>query len=71
MAYCRTGGPRAWALFTAGQVALRHTAFDVDAVCARIVAESTYPNRLAWAEEYVRSRHSDLDALRAFTPRTR
>ena len=69
MPYGRAGG--AWALLRDGQVALRHTAVDVEAVCRRIVVESGYPDRAAWADEYVRSRHSDLDALRAFTPRTR
>ena len=69
MPYGRVGG--AWALLRDGQVSLRHTEIDADAVCARIVAESGYPDRAAWAEEYVRSRNSDLDALRAFTPRTR
>jgi predicted phosphodiesterase len=69
MPYGRAGG--AWALLSDGQVALRHTAIDVDAMCARIVAESAYPDRAAWADEYIRSRNSDLDALRAFTPRTR
>ena len=68
MPYGRSGG--AWALLRDGQVSLRHTRIDVDAVCARIGAESGYPDRAAWAEEYVRSRNSDLDALRAFTPRT-
>ncbi len=67
MPYGRVGG--AWALLRDGQVALRHTEIDADAVCARIVAESGYPDRAAWADEYVRSRNSDLDALRAFTPR--
>jgi predicted phosphodiesterase len=68
MPYGRAGG--AWALLRDGQVSLRHTAIDVDAVCARIAAESGYPERAAWVNEYVRSRNSDLDALRAFTPRT-
>jgi len=67
MPYGRAGG--VWALLDRGQVSLRHTEIDVDAVCARIVAESTYPDRAAWADEYVRSRNSDLDALAAFTPR--
>lgn len=67
MPYGRAGG--AWALLDHGQVSLRHTEIDVDAVCARIVAESDYPDREAWAQEYVRSRNSDLDALAAFTPR--
>jgi predicted phosphodiesterase len=69
MPYGRVGG--AWALLHDSQVSLRHTEIDADAVCARIVAESGYPDRAAWAEEYVRSQNSDLDALRAFTPRTR
>jgi predicted phosphodiesterase len=69
MPYGRPGG--AWALLRDGQVSLRHTEIDADAVCARIVAESDYPDRAAWADAYVRSRHSDLDALRAFTPRSR
>lgn len=67
MPYGRAGG--AWALLDGGQVSLRHTEIDVDAVCARIVAESEYPDREAWADEYIRSRNSDLDALTAFTPR--
>src|ERR687894_324942 len=69
MPYGRAGG--AWALLRDGQVSLRHTDIDADAVCARITAESGYPDRAAWAAEYVRARNSDLDALRAFTPRTR
>ncbi|MEO7270319.1 MAG: metallophosphoesterase family protein [Knoellia sp.] len=67
MPYGRAGG--AWALLDHGQISLRHTEIDLDEVCARIVAESGYPDREAWANEYVRSRNSDLDALAAFTPR--
>ncbi|HEY7719019.1 MAG TPA: metallophosphoesterase family protein [Pedococcus sp.] len=67
MPYGRPGG--AWALLRDGQVALRHTPVDVDAVCARVVAESGYPDRAAWADEYVRSRHSDAVALSVFAPR--
>ena len=67
MPYGRVGG--AWALLRAGQVSLRHTEVDVDAVCARLVAESAYPDAAAWADEYVRGRHSDIDALTAFGPR--
>lgn len=67
MPYGRAGG--AWAMLDHGQVSLRHTEIDLDAACARIVAESTYPDREAWADEYVRSRNSDVDALAAFTPR--
>lgn len=69
MPYGRVGG--AWALLSTGQVSLRHTPIDADLVCERVVSESSYPGRAAWADEYVRSRNSDVDALRAFTPRTR
>src|SRR5512134_2202615 len=61
MPYGRSGG--AWALLRGGQVSLRHTPVDVDAVCRRVVAESAYPDREAWTDEYVRSRHSDAVAL--------
>jgi predicted phosphodiesterase len=67
MPYGRAGG--AWALLAQGQVSLRHTRIDVDAVCAQVVAASTYPDRQAWVDEYVRSANSDADALRAFGPR--
>lgn len=67
MPYGRAGG--AWALLRDGQVSLRHTPIDPRAVCARIVAESTYPGRAAWADEYIWSRNSDADAVRAFAPR--
>jgi hypothetical protein len=67
MPYGRPGG--AWALLRDGQVSLRHTPINVDATCDRIVAESTYPDRRAWADEYVRARHSDAVALTVFAPR--
>jgi putative phosphoesterase len=67
MPYGRTGG--SWALLRDGQVQLRHTEVDVDAAVAEVVRLSVYPDRAAWAEEYLRSRHSDADALRAFGPR--
>ncbi len=67
MPYGRAGG--AWALLSGGGVALRHTAIDVDAAVASVVAHSTYPDRQAWADEYVRAVNSDADALTAFTPR--
>jgi putative phosphoesterase len=67
MPYGRPGG--AWALLRDGQVSLRHTPIDPAAVCARIAAESGYPDRQAWADEYVWSRNSDADAVRAFGPR--
>lgn len=67
MPYGRAGG--SWALLADGQVSLRHTPIDVNAACAEIEARSGYPGRAAWADEYVRSRNSDADAVRAFAPR--
>lgn len=67
MPYGRAGG--AWALLHDGQVQLRSTAVDVEDAIAQIVARSTYPDRQAWAEEYLRSVNSDADAVRAFGPR--
>ena len=52
-----------------GQVSLRHTPVDADAAIAAVIAGSTYPERAAWAEEYLRAANSDADALRAFGPR--
>jgi predicted phosphodiesterase len=51
------------------RVSLRRTGFDPDAACARIAAESRYPDAAAWADYFVRSRASDADALRVFGPR--
>lgn len=67
MPYGRAGG--SWALLSRGQVCLRHTEVDLDAAVGRVVSESGYPDRGAWAEEYIRSANSDVDALRAFGPR--
>ncbi len=67
MPYGRAGG--AWALLREGNVSLRHTTIDVDAAVERIVAESGYPTAREWADAYVRSAHSDADALQAFGPR--
>ena len=66
MPYGRPGA--SWALLGPG-ISLRHTAFDYDAAVRRITVESRYPNAGAWAQEYVRSRNTDLDALAAFGPR--
>lgn len=65
------GGPGAyWALLDDnGSVTLRVTRFDVDAACERIATESSYPDARRWADHYVRSRASDVDALRVFGPR--
>ena len=67
MPYGRAGG--SWALLRDGQVELRHTPVDVEAAVAAVVAGSAYPDRQAWADEYVRSANSDADAVAAFGPR--
>ena len=67
MPYGRPGG--AWALLCDGQVSLRHTPVDVDVAIAAVIAGSTYPDRAAWAAEYLRAANSDADALRVFGPR--
>ncbi|MET8232884.1 metallophosphoesterase family protein [Micromonospora sp. NPDC005298] len=63
------GGTGAWWALLGQGVQLRRTHFDVDAACARVAAESTFPDAAAWADEYLRSRHSDADALAVFGPR--
>jgi diadenosine tetraphosphatase ApaH/serine/threonine PP2A family protein phosphatase len=67
MPFGRAGG--AWALLRNGQVELRHTTVDIDAAVAAVVRDSGYPDRQAWADEYLRAANSDADALRAFGPR--
>jgi predicted phosphodiesterase len=57
-----------WALLGPG-VELRVTEFDLDRACARIMAESGYPDAAEWAEYFVRSAASDVEALAAFGPR--
>ena len=60
-----------WALLRTddGSVSMRVTRFDLDAACARVAAESGYPDARAFADHFVRSRASDADALRVFGPR--
>lgn len=67
MPYGRVGG--SWALLAEGQISLRHTAIDVDQICAEVVERSTYASAQAWVDEYVRGTHSDADAVSAFGPR--
>jgi len=52
-----------------GTVSMRVARFDVDAACARVRAESSYPDAAKWADYFIRSRASDADALRIFGPR--
>ena len=65
MPYGRPGG--SWAMLRDAGVSLRHTSVDVDAAVHAVVAGSTYPDRQAWADEYVRAANSDADAIAAFT----
>jgi putative phosphoesterase len=60
-----------WALLDSadGAVTLRVTPFDLDAACARLAAESAYPNVAEFADYFIRSKASDFDALRVFGPR--
>lgn len=59
-----------WALLGGGdRVTIRRTAFDLDVACARVAAESTYPEAAKFADYFIRSRASDADALRIFGPR--
>jgi predicted phosphodiesterase len=59
-----------WALLGGdARVSLRRTELDLDAVCARIAAESGYPEAASFADTFVRSRFSDADALATFGPR--
>ena len=57
-----------WALLGPG-VELRVTEFDLDKACDRIVAESGYPDAREWADYFVRSIASDMEAIAAFGPR--
>jgi predicted phosphodiesterase len=63
------GGTGAWWALLGPGVQLRRTAYDVDAACARVAAESGFPDAADWADEYLRSRHSDVAALAVFGPR--
>ena len=67
MPYGRPGGH--WALLKNGDASLRRVEIDVDAAIAAVVADSTYPDRAAWADDYLRAQASDADAIRAFGPR--
>ncbi|MFJ8581859.1 metallophosphoesterase family protein [Micromonospora sp. NPDC093277] len=63
------GGAGAWWALLGPGVELRRTRYDVAAACARVSSESAFPDAAAWADEYLRSRNSDADALVAFGPR--
>jgi predicted phosphodiesterase len=58
-----------WALLSGGGVTMRRTRYDLDAACARVAAESSYPGAREFADYFLRSKASDADALRIFGPR--
>ncbi len=57
-----------WALLGPG-VQLRRTVFDADAACARVAAESGFPDAAEWADYFVRGKATDVEVLAAFGPR--
>jgi putative phosphoesterase len=61
-------GP-SWALLTPDGVQLRRAPLDAVKAAARIVAESAFPDRRAWVDEYLLNTYSDTEALEAFRPR--
>jgi len=61
MPYGRAGAH--WALLRDGAVGMRHTPYDADAACAQVTAGSAFPEAADWADEYLRGRISDADAL--------
>lgn len=67
MPYGRAGGN--WALLDDGAVSLHRTLIDVEDAIEQVVAGSTYPERRAWAEYFIRATASDTEALAVFGPR--
>jgi predicted phosphodiesterase len=67
MPYGRPGG--SWALLDNGAVSLRHTPVDIDHAIARLIVESTFPDRKVWADYFLRATASDVEALTTFAPR--
>jgi predicted phosphodiesterase len=66
MPYGRAGAH--WGLLGPG-VELRCTRYDIESACARVAAESSYPEAAEWADYYLNARATDADALRVFGPR--
>jgi predicted phosphodiesterase len=66
MPYGRPGAH--WALLGPG-VQLRRTVFDAGTACARVAAESSYPDAAEWADFYLNARATDAEALAVMAPR--
>jgi hypothetical protein len=67
MPYGRTGAH--WALLADGAVTLRRTSYDIEAACALVTEESSYPDVAEWAGYFLYARASDADALAVMAPR--
>lgn len=65
--YGRSGAH--WALLSNGAVTLGRTPIDPDELAAEVIANSAFPGIRAWADDFLRSPATDLDALAAFGPR--
>ena len=63
------GAGARWALLRHGAISLRTSSFDIAAACAQLVEQSGYPDVAEWADYYLNSRASDLEALAVFGPR--
>jgi hypothetical protein len=66
MPYGRAGAH--WALLGPG-VQLRRTVFDSGVACARVAAQSSYPDAAEWADFYLNARATDAEALAVMGPR--
>jgi len=58
-----------WAILSGGTVSMGRTPLDADALIREITAGSAMPGVERWADEYIRTPPSDLDAIAAFGPR--
>jgi predicted phosphodiesterase len=67
MPYGRAGAH--WALLAGGAVTMRRTAYDAEAACALVTAQSSYPDVAEWADYFLHARASDAEALARMAPR--
>jgi diadenosine tetraphosphatase ApaH/serine/threonine PP2A family protein phosphatase len=61
-------GPH-WALLAGGEVRLRHTAVDPDAIAERVIAGSGFAGVVDFAGYFLRRAASDAEAIRVFGQR--
>ncbi len=48
---------------------MRRTSDDTEAVCAQVIAQSSYPDVAEWADYFLHAKASDADALAVMAPR--